>query len=178
MNVFDLFSSLLPFIIIVGGLISFFGRMTKENNEKQQQQQRQQTSPGQPQQEPKAETANEKQIDWRDLFNTDEFEQKTSWPGSEPVKASEDEQQNSDLKQEQERQREKKRKLDERLKKIRKRSSAQSGEPVASESNGLNLQFDQISNKEAMKGVVWAEVLGRPRARQPHQTFVRNRRNG
>ncbi|GAE30669.1 hypothetical protein [Halalkalibacter hemicellulosilyticus] len=176
MNIIELImSNLLPFIIIVGGLISFFGRMTKENNEKQQ---RQQMPAGQQQEETKAETTNEKQIDWRDLFNTDEFEQKTSWPGSEPVKASEVEQQNSDLKQEQEKQREKKRKLDERLKEIRKRSSAQSEQPVASESNGLNLQFDQISNKEAMKGVVWAEVLGRPRARQPHQTFVRNRRNG
>ncbi len=40
----------------------------------------------------------------------------------------------------------------------------------------LDLKLNQLGQKEAMKAVVWAEVLGRPRSRQTHQAFQRSRR--
>ncbi|WP_062050068.1 hypothetical protein [Bacillus sp. JCM 19034] len=174
------FDNLLPFIVIIGALISFFGRIANEKKEQERKQQQRRQTPAQQQQSEQQVETNEQQIDWRDLFNTDEFEQKTSWPGAESAEPSKSQMQQVEsedrLEKEQKKQIERREKLEKRLKEIKQQTAKTRQQSAATESSGLNLQFDQLSNKEAMQGVVWAEVLGRPRAKQPHQTFGRGRR--
>lgn len=39
----------------------------------------------------------------------------------------------------------------------------------------LEIDFSNISKHDAMKGVIWAEVLGRPRAQNRHRSFANQR---
>ncbi|MCD8501252.1 MAG: hypothetical protein LRY71_05670 [Bacillaceae bacterium] len=38
--------------------------------------------------------------------------------------------------------------------------------------NELDIDFSKITKHDAMKGVIWAEVLGKPRAKNRHRSYV------
>lgn len=46
---------------------------------------------------------------------------------------------------------------------------------ITKSKNGLDIDFANITKHEAMKGVIWAEVLGKPRAKNRHRSIGNQR---
>lgn len=172
-----IFANFVFVAVIIGGLLSLFSRMANSGQQQEQQQRRQQ-HPGQ----------NQEKVDWREIFRQEEGESGPSQPRqptyvgprqSEGARsttsptASQVESGMNDLLNEQQLQNhyEEARR---RKEKVARRTREQVNEHDRT-GGSLDLHLNRLSNKEAMKAVVWAEVLGRPRARQPHNTFARKR---
>ncbi|MDT8861789.1 hypothetical protein N0O92_16370 [Alkalihalobacillus sp. MEB130] len=157
--------------VLIGGLISMFGRMAGGGQEQQEKRRNTNQRPRQPQQQ-------EEQVDWRDIFKQEEMKPE---PQPQPVQAQTIEQPQLDVPLERDlREQELRDRYDELRKKREKnpewnRKKREETTKVSRDREGLDLQLNRLSNQEAMKAVVWSEILGRPRARQPHNTFARKR---
>jgi hypothetical protein len=182
-SLFELIMSNLFFVIIViGGLISFFNRMSNggESDERPQRHERS----AQRGQHPTGQRQQEETVDWREIFKQEQpsqpeaTNQETVRPVSfEPVSdAHEEVSKGVDRQQElydrYERLKDKKR---DAVKRFEKTVKPASGETSQNPSK-LDLQLNRLSNQEAMKAVVWAEVLGKPRGKNPHQAFMQSKR--
>ncbi|WP_332632156.1 hypothetical protein [Halalkalibacter flavus] len=155
--------------VIVGGLISMLGRMTGAGQQHQDNRGagQRQRPPQQPQEE---------KVDWREIFKQEEMEPERGRNRQEPkveqvqvTVPSEREQLQQEIQNRYDELRQKREKASQRDREVRSETE------VTHHSDGLDLGLNRLSNKEAMKAVVWSEVLGRPRARQPHNTFSRRR---
>ncbi|WP_413380132.1 hypothetical protein [Alkalihalobacillus sp. 1P02AB] len=193
-------------IIIMGILFSFFKRQNPPNEEQQGQGQRQQRPAGQqraPQRQAgrqqQSQTAGTEQTqraeqreikDWRDLFFEPEpVEEQRQEPGT-PTKIEryptlDGNVQNSNVAETEMNTRSNGReRLEETYDQLRRaqeeaarkfeRQTQQQRKNKSSES--LNLNFDNLSGKEAMRAVVMAEVIGPPRGRNPRGAYPRARR--
>ncbi len=172
-------------VIVIGGLISLFNRMSGNGQEEQKKQQRQQR----PEQR-------QAKVDWREIFKQEEADTKPDRP-REPTFSSSSQEGSRDSsssttpqfdrggiddllgeqQQLQDRYEEARLRKEQTTRRIREERTHHSflDEKSNRSSGSLDLQLNRLSNKEAMKAVVWSEVLGRPRGRQPHSTFARKR---
>jgi hypothetical protein len=158
--------------VIVGGIISMLGRLAGGSQQQQDQRGRPNQRPPQPREE---------KVDWREIFKQEEVKPKhegsrqSPSPKVDPAPATVMVE-NDQLKRQEEMQKrydELRQKRDEATRKGREiHDETQSSNKDRGQ---LDLGLNRLSNKEAMKAVVWSEVLGRPRARQPHNTFIRKR---
>ncbi|WP_100406752.1 hypothetical protein [Bacillus solitudinis] len=169
-NLFELILSNLFFVVlIIGGLLSFFKRVAQGNAQQERQEQGPQSEkPG--------------KIDWKEIFNQEANEQDdrpqqqqyeeepvSFEPVSHEVEIAKV--QNDDLQTRRE-------DLIQRREMSRARSSSyEIGKQPVTKNRGLDLNLNKLSNKEAMKAVVWSEVLGKPRGRHPHQAFTQRSRS-
>lgn len=161
--------------IVIGGLFSFFSRMA---NGEQEQEKR----GGRPQRTGQAQRTGENQgkMDWREIFFEEEVKSDTprklpNNPTFEDVQVTNDQDLlEVDLYRERVEAERNKKRAEKLLEEQRLKNSSKLEEQRRRE-KGLELHLDRLSNQEAMKAVVWSEVLGRPRARQPHNTFIRKR---
>ncbi|GAE33394.1 hypothetical protein [Halalkalibacter akibai] len=164
-QLFDFIAQNFIFVaVIIGGIISMLGRLSGAG-QGQQEQGGQRTN-----QQPRRQQ--EEQVDWREIFKQEERET------SKPIETQQEVyfedptvSRQQELQTQYEEMQRKREKSSRKVKELRKTTS----QNEVYEKRGLDLQLSQLSNREAMKGVVWAEVLGRPRAKQPHSTFVRKR---
>ncbi|GAE26973.1 hypothetical protein JCM9140_3083 [Halalkalibacter wakoensis JCM 9140] len=152
--------------VVIGGLISMFGRMAGAG----QQQQEKRGNAGERTRQPQTQ---DDQVDWRDIFKQEEIEPAS--PGQIQVETTHLDRTDEIA----DRQQQIKDQYDQ-LRKKRKETSYKASElrsdtETPSKKGGLDLHLNRLTNEEAMKAVVWAEVLGRPRARQPHNTFSKRR---
>ncbi|MBP3951300.1 hypothetical protein [Bacillus suaedae] len=157
--------NLVPVIIVIGGLFSFFGRMSKGE-------QSDENSPSK-----KPARPNTGKVDWREIFKQEET---TSWPGSEQPKdqpPAEKTEVYFDIPEIKDEQEDRQEKMAQKYRETKQYIEDRQRSPILDNEIGrkapLDLQLNRLSNQEAMKAVVWSEVLGRPRGKQPHQTFVR-----
>ncbi|ARK29326.1 hypothetical protein BkAM31D_05350 [Halalkalibacter krulwichiae] len=171
-QIIDLIMQNIVFIaVVIGGLISMFGRLSGANQQESQDQRKRRPH------SPPLNEQREEQVDWREIFKQEEREpepQPTQTAKSiEPSLSTVSEEVSSRQQQLQEQYEEMRRK--------RERSSRQTKEirnvpkTEVTSDDKLDLGLNRLSNKEAMKAVVWAEVLGSPRAKRPHPTFSKRR---
>ncbi|WP_088102518.1 hypothetical protein [Halalkalibacter urbisdiaboli] len=152
-------SNLFLVVLIVGGLLSFFKRAAQGG---EAQQGKQMGWPGREEQQ--------SEVDWKEIFKQEEpIEQKRQEPEIvrfEPVETPEVQTENEKLYEQLQEMRKRREQVEDNVEgsKPSKRVNEQKRER-------LDLHLNRLSNKEAMKAVVWAEVLGKPRSRQPHQSF-------
>ncbi|MFK3937628.1 hypothetical protein ACI2JA_08970 [Alkalihalobacillus sp. NPDC078783] len=173
-------SPLLIFFIIA--IISFLGRMVKGAGQTNQQQ-------GQNQPQQKQEES--KEINWRDIFTQEEAKaepQPRQQQEQEPDMVTDQYAPSQHREQETTQATNTKNELYDRLEeyKRRKRESEEqapkqvqlsaTSENRTHSSGRLDLSVGNLSKQDAMKAVVWAEVLGKPRAKNPHQAFAPTRR--
>lgn len=183
-SLFELIMSNLFFVIIViGGIISFFNRMSS-GGESEERQQRQERPAQRGQQAQGRQRQQEETVDWREIFKQEQpsqpeaTNQETVRPVSfEPVSdAPEEVSKGVDRQQElydrYERLKDKKRDAVKRL----EDTVMPAPSKTSQNRSKLDLQLNRLSNQEAMKAVVWAEVLGKPRGKNPHQTFIQSKR--
>ncbi|MFC0473468.1 hypothetical protein ACFFHM_23900 [Halalkalibacter kiskunsagensis] len=175
-NLFEFIAQNFIFVaVIVGGIISMLGRLAGGGQQQEQRGRQNQRPNQQPNQQ------REEKVDWRDIFRQEEIEperevkRQSHSPQVESAPATitvEDDQ----LKRQQE--------IQDRYDELRQKreNATRKGREIRDEMQSsnknheqLDLHLNQLSNKEAMKAVVWSEVLGPPRARQPHKTFIRKR---
>jgi hypothetical protein len=170
-------SPLLIFFIIA--IISFLGRMAKGGG--QQNQQQGQNQPQQQQEE-------SKEINWRDIFTQEEVKAEPQ-PGQQQDSEMVTDQYAPSQHREQETTQavNGRNELYDRLEEYKRRKreteeqaprqvqvSATSDNRTRSTSH-LDISVSNLSKQEAMKAVVWAEVLGKPRSRNPHKAFAPTR---
>ncbi|MCM3761506.1 hypothetical protein M3212_11995 [Alkalihalobacillus oceani] len=174
-----IFNNIFLVLIIIGGIISFLNRLGGNQNEQQRQKSRPQQRSGRPQQ-------GQGKIDWREIFQQEEAEperpRRSTYAGpdglgEEQPRQTAEVQFESPVAEIEEEQRQLKKRYEEaRRRQQRAAESARNSQQTPQRANEkLDLQLNRLSNNEAMKAVVWAEVLGQPRARKPHQTFQRPR---
>ncbi|WP_227934927.1 hypothetical protein [Alkalihalobacillus deserti] len=170
-QIFDLITENFIFVaLLIGGLISMFGRLTGAG---QQQEQR----PSRPQ---RSDAPQQEKVDWREIFKQEEVDpepvqRRTSTNIEPPTQHVSFEEgvvgRQQELQNQYEEMQRKREVSSRKSKEIRKEASTSELE----KKDKLDLHLNNLSNKEAMKAVVWAEVLGPPRSRQPHATFVKKR---
>ncbi|MCM3712829.1 hypothetical protein M3202_01925 [Alkalihalobacillus oceani] len=173
-----IFENIFLVLIIIGGIISFLGRLGGNQNEQQRQKSRpQQQRSGRPQQ-------GQGKIDWREIFQQEEAKperpRRSTYAGpsgleEEQPRQTAEVQFESPIAEIEEEQRQLKKRYEEARRRQQRAAEAARSSEQTPQNGQLDLQLNRLSNNEAMKAVVWAEVLGQPRARKPHQTFQRPR---
>ncbi|KHF41888.1 hypothetical protein [Halalkalibacter okhensis] len=156
--------------VVVGGIISMLGRMSGAG-----QQQQENRGTGQRQRQPQRQPQpQEEKVDWREIFKQEEVE-----PERVPARQESKMDQVTVPVEKELLQQELQDRYDElrqkREKTLKRGLETKSETEATNQSGGLDLRLNRLSNKEAMKAVVWSEVLGPPRGRQPHNTFSRKR---
>ncbi|MCE7794207.1 hypothetical protein K8O68_17640 [Salipaludibacillus sp. CUR1] len=172
-------SPLLLFFIIAAILSFIQGRGRSEEEEKKgprrPQQQRDQSSPE------SAPSRRENEVDWKDIFRQEERPtqpQPTVTRGGEENKR-EAERRVSSLPRDAEKELSRSnRELHERYERIQSRKKRASEQTDKIENSPIfegdltrgkekvRLDFSNVSREEAIKGVIWAEILGKPKARR------------
>lgn len=171
-------SFLIPLLIFL--LASLFGRLGgnqrktgREQNTERPQQSKQPQQPG-PSQQPWP-GSSEPIEDWRDLFDPHRREKETEPAYAEPVESYDYEDLHDEQPQTQPTVQDS----------VRDFKSVRDNQPVSEQvppvsvtrslkqkkETNLALHFHQLTKDEAMKAVVWSEVLGQPRAKRPHRSF-------
>ncbi|SER70559.1 hypothetical protein [Salipaludibacillus aurantiacus] len=172
-----LLESPLLLFFIIAAILSFIqgrGRGAEEENKgpRRPQQQRDQSPP-----EP---ARRENEVDWKDIFRQEERPtqpQPTVTRGGENQREAE--RRVSSLPRDAEQELSKSnRELHERYEKIqsrKKRASEQAGKidnspifegDLTRRKEKVRLDFSNVSREEAVKGVIWSEILGKPKARR------------
>ncbi|WP_078552776.1 hypothetical protein [Bacillus alkalicellulosilyticus] len=150
-----------PFLLILIA-IWVFNRFRRQASAQQQQQ-------GQPQKQAQRQ---EQEIDWKEIFRQEEFPEQEK-PAPRPLQPSPaeilpiEEDRRTSLQIERDELRQKQELVNNNI----FTGGISDGIKVneIGKKPGLALHFNQITNEEAMKGVVWAEVLGKPRAKRSHR---------
>lgn len=173
--------------IVIGGLISMFNRMSGNGQQEEQKRSQRQQRPVQKQEK----------VDWREIFRQEEADTKPARPRQPTFAGSAQSEEEvsrqatpvatqvengmdnvlgeqQELQERYEQARLRKEEASRKIRQERTNEGRSDGEHSRT-SGSLDLQLNRLSSTEAMKAVVWAEVLGRPRARQPHSTFARKR---
>ncbi|MFC0558037.1 hypothetical protein [Halalkalibacter alkalisediminis] len=171
-QIFDLIANNFIFVaVVIGGLISMFGRLAGAGQQQQEQRQNRPQRAGQPQQQ-------QETVDWREIFKQEEIEpEPTEKRASTRVETTQQASfeegivsRQQELQNQYEEMQRKREVSSRKNREIRKETV-----DLLEKKDKLDLHLNHLSNKEAMKAVVWAEVLGRPRSRQPHPTFMKKR---
>lgn len=154
---------------IIAALLSFFRGGAKK--EEQQQ--------GQPQRKP-ATDKRKQEVDWKEIFRQEEqpannfpqdpqAENRSNESRSTSVSRSEVD---ADIGNASNELQERYDRIQERKKQAMKKAGGMDGSPIARSENArvskpkIRLDFSSVSRDEAVKGVVWAEILGKPKGRR------------
>ncbi|AOM82587.1 hypothetical protein [Salisediminibacterium beveridgei] len=157
-----LFESPLLLFFLIAAILSFFQSKGKEQRKQNERQ-------------PKREETEVDEIDWRDIFRQEETTEQKA-PKQEPVpprydaddrrtdseKAKDSGTQMSDKWQQQYRELEKKKRQAAKSASKVSDSPIEMGEIARTKKPKIALDFSQVSRDEAVKGVIWAEILGKP----------------
>ncbi|TSB46763.1 hypothetical protein [Alkalicoccobacillus porphyridii] len=175
MSLFEMiFNNPLLMIAIIFGLVSLFGRMSKgsqsqDTNRDQQRQQRRPTTEGQ----------EEGQVDWREIFRQEEQTPEPE-PKREPVESTSYSPTPSQATHERDELYDRLDEMKRKKREAQEKVAAQLISPTQKKTQTIEAddQYDltNVTGKEAMRAVVWAEILGNPRSRNPHKAFASNRR--
>ncbi len=144
--------------------------------------------PERPQRQQQAgEVQQEERVDWREIFKQEQppspeperaqptFEERPKPVSFEPINQREEVSGVVDRQQElHDRYEGLKNKRNDRI--LAARNEIGSSTDKERSSSKLDLELNRLSNKEAMKAIVFAEVLGKPRGKNPHQSFMQSRR--
>lgn len=168
-----IFGNPLLLFLIIGAFLSFLKRG------KEEEAQRETRKPGAPRAQGRPENQRN-EVDWREIF------QQEAGTDSAPKKAREQsytyrEETTTEVNRSQELL-EKYEKAKLRKEKAEQNVSRQSlkNSPIYKDditaSNKVSLDFSSISRDEAIKGVVWSEILGKPRAKGSYRPTLNTRR--
>ncbi|SER80519.1 hypothetical protein [Salisediminibacterium halotolerans] len=171
-----LLDSPLILFFVIALILSFFQSRGSEKKEEEQKRRREQRD-----------SSGEDEIDWRDIFRQEQNtgQEKPGRPGQKP----EPEPKQYEIGEERQRQAPKPEaetqltKMNEDLQKRyselerKKQQAKQSekkignspitrGDITAAKEPKVNLDFSQISGDEAIKGVIWSEILGKPKSKR------------
>lgn len=177
-GIFNLFlnNPLILFIVIAVLLSLFRGSGGAQQEQKRPQQRRQPQQSGQQRQPSQSgERSNEDQVDWKDIFKqeqppTERQPTVRRTPKSEQNEVPENVQAelskaNEGLQEQYEKVRERKRRARESAGKIQDSPIAR-GDVTKSSGSDVQLDFSKITREDAIKGIVWSEILGKPKARR------------
>ncbi|WP_416149316.1 hypothetical protein ACM26V_24205 [Salipaludibacillus sp. HK11] len=163
-------SPLLLFFIIAA-IISFFRSRGGEQQEKQSGEPSQERQSSQPKQQTRKQGSPDIGVDWKDIFRqeTDPTERQPSasrQSRSESPVSSFPNDAEEELNQSN-------RELHERYERIKnQKESTIETSPIFNndltlqKKDKINLDFSQVSKNDAIKGVIWSEILGKPKARR------------
>ncbi|MGO4887229.1 hypothetical protein ACJ2A9_05700 [Anaerobacillus sp. MEB173] len=173
-NLFQfIMQNLFFFLLVIGGIISFFQRLGGEEEKKKQQ--RQQGRP-QRQQRPQGQQrqpGREPKIDWDEIFRQEKNNPNQSRPTQQnrPISRTEEtiapiDERRNELYERIEAAKREKEKANERLE--RAVDSPIFKNDITKSGSKLDLNFKKVSAEQAMKGVIWAEILNKPKARRTY----------
>ncbi|MBU8905662.1 hypothetical protein [Desertibacillus haloalkaliphilus] len=163
-----IFQNIFLIVLLAGSLLSFLGRKEEANKQKRPSEQREQ----------------EQEIDWKEIFKQEapEEQKPTAAPprneheseargyhAEAPAPSLEEDQAQKDIFERYEKMKRKKQEVKETLENLKK---PEVSEDKVQPSAQLDLNFKTITKEDAKKGVIWSEVLGSPRARNPHRAFM------
>lgn len=147
-------------------MFSFFSRIVGEQSTKNNEK----TSP-----------QRKRKVDWRDIFHNEEFKEVLTQPESPSSKKPSKEPQSYTLHKigempvRNERMKQKNRNVERRRVKNKKIERDEHISEKRRAHQSLSLHLNQLSSKEAMKGVIWSEILGPPRAKRRHTPHFKNK---
>ncbi|WP_156897272.1 hypothetical protein [Alkalicoccus chagannorensis] len=149
---------------IIAALISLFQSLGRQKSGSQTEggQGQQQSSSQDQQRDDRGESG---KIDWEDVLfggGDGKKEEKQSQPQSREVEKSEAEKK---MDERYEQLKEKQRKASEKAAKV-DTSMIEQGDITKSGSHKLDLGFDRMEKEDVIKGIVWSEVLNKPKSRQ------------
>ncbi|WP_096188353.1 hypothetical protein [Evansella halocellulosilytica] len=161
---------------IIAAILSFFqglGGNKKQENKR----------PNRPQNRP-AETGQshrEEEVDWREIFKqetqtVEERRETTRQPSAEnssPLSRDGEKElnkTNEELLERYENLKKRKQEAKRNASKI-ENSPIQNSDLTKNRKSKVELDFSSISRDEAVKGIIWSEILGKPRSRKPRETF-------
>ncbi|UCZ54495.1 hypothetical protein LGQ02_06960 [Bacillus shivajii] len=161
---------------IIAAILSFFQGLGGDKKQEDKRPNRPQNRPQQSGHQQK-----EEEVDWREIFkqeqpSVEERHEKTRQPTveresvSKHEPAKELEKANNDLS---DRYEALKKRKEEALKQVKKvdKSPITEGD-ITKKTSKVELDFSKVSRDEAIKGIVWSEILGKPRSRRPRETFT------
>lgn len=152
-----LFESPLLLFFILAAIFSFIqsrsGQKQEENPPRR--------SPEQRQEQPESEAA-EKEFDWRDiLFETEEKQEEKQPQKQENEKAESPAQ--TEMEKHYEKLRKKQRQAEKSISKLEKSPIVKKDLTAPSEQK-VTIDFNNMTKQDVVKGIVWSEVLGKPKA--------------
>ncbi|RXI99401.1 hypothetical protein DS745_14310 [Anaerobacillus alkaliphilus] len=171
-----LFANPFLLIIIVGAIFSFLKRG------REQEAQRETRRPSAPKAHPVSDESSRNEVDWREIFMQEEAQQPPtrkvqpvqSYSYNESPSVSEEVQRRNELLEKYE--------IAKRNKEAQKQkelsikdSPVYSGDLTANK-NKINLDFSNLTKEDAIKGVIWSEILGKPRAKGSYRPSLNTRR--
>ncbi|SDC31078.1 hypothetical protein [Shouchella lonarensis] len=159
-----IFSNPIPAIIAIGAILSFFSRLLKGEPVKKEESASASRAD---------EQSSDEGFDWQDIFDPDTWKDKEPEPASAPAPKSEpqivtalDERETRVKQEELERLQQQ---LEQKINRMKKQTvvtrKPQQQSPAASP-----LHFSRPSGQEAMRAVVWAEIIGSPKGRKQVQS--------
>lgn len=185
----DLFQLILAnpllLIILIGGLISVFSRMAQSsqqqqgNEEGQGQAENQQQRQRPVQMEPRRQSGSE--IKWEDYFPAESappVQQGSRTSETEDSSVSANVQKQQELYERHKKAKAKAKELQDSLEigAIADLGGVTESNRDDTKKDGLDMNFNQLSGKEAMRAVVWSEILGPPKGRVSPGNYRSNRR--
>ncbi len=170
-----LFGNLFFLLLILGALFNFFIRAGKKEE---------------PPPKKRPQRA-EEEIDWREIFRQEqaqtEQERKQSAPpvrmekiphvgdSSVDISVPTVHEYSTEIERKRQELAQKRKQLENRPIDVSEQSPIFTNE-IGKRRSALQMEFNQLTNEDAKRGVIWAEVLGKPRAKRPHETFYKGKK--
>lgn len=153
-------SPLLLFFI----LAAIFSFIQSRSGSKEQDAERQTSQPQSYEQgeEVSSERRQQKEFDWKDILFEGEKQAKQQQKPQESDKPSNSQ---TEMQKHYEKVRERQRQAEQSTAKI-ENSPITRGDITKSENSPVDIDFSNMSKQDIVKGIVWSEVLGKPKARQ------------
>ncbi|OIJ22129.1 hypothetical protein BKP45_05500 [Anaerobacillus alkalidiazotrophicus] len=160
-----------PFLLflIIGAILSFFQKGKEQENKKQPNKTNRPAGTGR------------QEVDWREIFHQEiepntapQKQRKETYTINDMPKLSLDEVNQSNKILEKYEQTKRKKEAAKRYERKLKDSPIYQGDITAQ--SQVKLDFSNISREDAIKGVVWSEILGKPRAKGSYRPTLNTRR--
>jgi hypothetical protein len=164
-----LFSNPLFLIIIIGAIASFL----KRGREQEAEEPRKTSAPRPP-------VKKEQEVDWREIFRQEDeavpapVRERYSTTATKQETIAIEASRSNELLEQYEKAKRKKKEVTKRNELVTKNSPIYKDDLTVT--NKINLNFANITSEEAVKGVIWSEVLGKPRAKGSYRPSLNTRR--
>jgi hypothetical protein len=165
-----LFSNPFFLIIIIGAIASFL----KRGREQEAEEPRKTSAPRPP-------VKKEQEVDWREIFRQEDETTPTPVRDRERYSTTATKQQTVAIEASRSNELLEQYEKAKRKKEVTKRNElVTKNSPIYKDdltvTNKINLNFANITSEEAVKGVIWSEVLGKPRAKGSYRPSLNTRR--
>ncbi|MCT8139679.1 hypothetical protein H1D32_19370 [Anaerobacillus sp. CMMVII] len=165
-----IFTNPILLFFIIGAILNYLKKGNEQEEEKGKR------KPG----SPVRQETQQKEVDWREIFRQEaqtepaqKKQQPQSYSYSEPKEISAEVQRRNELLEKYEKAK-KNKETAKRTERISKESPIYKDDITAS--NPVTLDFSNITRDEAVKGIVWSEVLGKPRSKGSYRPTLNTRR--